>query len=577
MPSPLATGLRKGRLVPDNRGSAADLTSPRNPTDAILAGIGAIAYRWTRAGDRLEWAGDVASLLGLDAGVPVATGAAFAALLDAASQRSRQDCLKSGTDTGAGVPYQVEYALRPAGPAGPPVWIEDVGRWYAEGNDGPCRAEGILRIVNERHARDQRLAFLSHYDEVTGLYNRSGLLDILDRTIEGTRRDGGSAAFLLISIDSFNLINNAFGYRAGDRVLAAVARRLRSRLREGDVMGRFSGHKLGLVLMNCDETDMTFAAERFLSAIREDVIATAEGTVSVTVSIGGIALPQDATDRELAMERVQDSLGRARKAGRGRFVGYAPSPEHETERRANIALSQQLIGALSDQRLRLAFQPVVDVTSRSPVFHEALLRLARPDGSIASAGQIVPIAERLGLSRLFDLAVLDRVLETLARHPEARLSLNLTPETATGPDWLAKFAKFVGAHPDLGGRLIVEITETSAIRNLNETAYFVAALHDLGARFAIDDFGAGFTSFRNLRALSVDMVKIDGSFIEALPTSPDDQIFVRRLIELARDLGIETVAEFVQDEATATLLARWGVDRIQGHLCGEARLAEPWG
>lgn len=563
--------------MPDESLSATDRSAPRDGTDAILAGIGAVAYRWTRLGDRLEWKGDVAKLIGLEAGVRVTTGAAFAALLDAASPHSRDDCLKSGTDTGAGVPYQVEYALRPAGPAGPPVWIEDVGRWHADGGDSPVRAEGVLRIVNERHARDQRLAFLSHYDEVTGLYNRSGLLDILDRTIEGARHDGGSAAFLLVSIDNFNLINNAYGYRAGDRVLAAVARRLRGRLRDGDVMGRFSGHKLGLILLNCDETDMTFAAERFLSAIREDVVATAEGTVSVTVSIGGIALPQDATDREAAMERVQDSLGRARKAGRGRFVGYTPSPENETERRANIALSQQLIGALSEQRLRLAFQPVVDVTSRAPVFHEALLRLAQPDGSIASAGQIVPIAERLGLSRLFDLAVLDRVLETLARHPEARLSLNVTPETATGPDWLAKFAGIASAHPELGGRLIVEITETSAIRNLGETAYFVSALHDLGARIAIDDFGAGFTSFRNLRALSVDMVKIDGSFIEALPTSPDDQIFVRRLIELARDLGIATVAEFVQDEETAALLAGWGIDHIQGHLCGEASLAEPWG
>jgi diguanylate cyclase (GGDEF)-like protein len=566
----------KDELVPDDSLSAADLTAPPGGTDAILAGIGAIAYRWTRPADRLEWMGDVASLLGLGAGTSVATGEAFAALVDDASPRSRADCLKRGTDRGAGVPYQVEYALRPAGLAGPLLWVEDSGRWYADGGQGARRAEGVLRLINERHARDQRLAFLSHHDDVTGLYNRSGLLDILDRTIDDTLEHGTHAAFLLVSIDNFSQINNAYGYRAGDRVLAAVARRLRGRLRDGDVMGRFSGHKLGLVLMNCDEHDMAFAAERFLGAIREDVIATADGAVSITVSIGGITLPQDATDREAAMERVQESLNQARRAGHGRFVGYTPSPAREAERLANAALSQQLIGALSEQRLRLAFQPVVGVRHRLPVFHEALLRLSQPDGSIASAGQIVPIAERLGLSRLFDIAVLERVLETLAHHPDARISLNVTPDTATGSEWLAKFARIVGRHPDMGGRLIVEITETSAIRNLDETAYFVAALHDLGARLAIDDFGAGFTSFRNLRALSVDMVKIDGSFIQALPTSPDDQIFVRRLVEIARDLGIETVAEFVQDEETATLLAGWGIDHIQGRLCGEASLIVPW-
>jgi EAL domain-containing protein (putative c-di-GMP-specific phosphodiesterase class I) len=235
-----------------------------------------------------------------------------------------------------------------------------------------------------------------------------------------------------------------------------------------------------------------------------------------------------------------------------------------------------LIGALSEQRLRLAFQPVVDIRTRETVFHEALLRLAQPDGSIASAGQIVPLAERLGLSRLFDLAVLDRVLDTLARHPDARLSLNVAPETAAGADWLAKFARIVGQQPDIGSRIIVEITETSAIRNLDETAYFVSTVHDLGARLAIDDFGAGFTSFRNLRALRVDMVKIDGSFIATLPTSPDDQVFVHRLVELAQDLGIETVAEWVQDEETIALLAGWGVDRIQGNLSGAASLTPPW-
>ncbi|WP_040878720.1 putative bifunctional diguanylate cyclase/phosphodiesterase [Kaistia granuli] len=556
--------------------SGPDQTERQDDTAAILSTIGEVAYRWMLEGDRLEWGGDALALLGLDSTDSIATGQAFAQLLDDASPLSRDESLLVGTDNGDGVAYQIEYALRPAGPRGPTLWIEDTGRWYADGGEAARRAEGVLRVINERHAREQRLAFLSRYDDVTGLYNRSALLDILDQTITDAREQRSSAAFLLVAIDDFRLINDAYGYRAGDRVLAAVARRIRGRLRDGDIMGRFSGHKLGLVLMACDENEMAFAAERFLAAIRDDVVATADGTVSITISIGGVAVPRDAGNREEAMERVQESLGRARNAGRGRFVGYTPSPEREAERQSNIALSQQLIGALSEQRLRLAFQPVVDIRTRETVFHEALLRLAQPDGSIASAGQIVPLAERLGLSRLFDLAVLDRVLDTLARHPEARLSLNVAPETAAGADWLAKFARIVGQRPDIGSRIIVEITETSAIRNLDETAYFVSTVHDLGARLAIDDFGAGFTSFRNLRALRIDMVKIDGSFIATLPASPDDQVFVRRLVELAQDLGIETVAEWVQDEETVALLAGWGVDRIQGHLSGAASLTPPW-
>ncbi|WEK50932.1 MAG: EAL domain-containing protein [Candidatus Kaistia colombiensis] len=545
-------------------------------TAAILSTIGEVVYRWSLTDDRIEWDGDAATLFGLVSPESVATGAAFAQLVEDPGQLTRQEALSGGSDDGDGVPYQIEYALRPAGAKGPTLWVEDTGRWYADGGSEAIRAEGVLRVINERHAREQRLAFLSRHDDVTGLYNRSYLLDLLDETIASTQKLGTAAAFLVIAIDDFHLINDAYGYRIGDRVLAAVARRIRGRLRDGDAIGRFSGHKLGLILMNCDEHEMPFAAERFLAAIRDDVIATPDGAASVTISIGGISVPRHARTRDEAMERAQESLAFARDTGRGRFVAYAPSAEREAERQSNIALSQQLIGALSEQRVRLAFQPVVDLHTREVAFHEALLRLAHPDGTIVSAGQVVPLAERLGLSRLFDLAVLDQVLETLIRHPDAHLSLNVSPETAAGPEWLAKFAHTLDQRPDLGKRLIVEITETSAIRSLDDTAYFVSTIHDLGARLAIDDFGAGFTSFRNLRALQVDIVKIDGSFIATLPKSRDDQIFVRRLVELAHDLGIETVAEWVQDEETAAMLAEWGVSRIQGHLCGAASLELPW-
>ncbi|MCX5570026.1 MULTISPECIES: putative bifunctional diguanylate cyclase/phosphodiesterase [Kaistia] len=558
-----------GMAIHESRHQGSDRTA------AILSTIGEVVYRWSQADDRIEWNGDAAALFGLASPESVATGAAFSELVEEPGQLARQEAL-AGTDTGDGVPYQIEYALRPKGARGPILWVEDTGRWYADGGREAVRAEGVLRVINERHAREQRLAFLSRHDDVTGLYNRSYLLDLLDETITSTRKLDTAAAFLVIAIDDFHLINDAYGYRIGDRVLAAVARRIRGRLRDGDAIGRFSGHKLGLILMNCDEHEMPFAAERFLAAIRDDVVATPDGAASVTISIGGVSLPRHAQTPDEAIERAQESLGFARDTGRGRFFAYAPSAEREAERQSNIALSQQLIGALSEQRVRLAFQPVVDIHTRKVGFHEALLRLAHPDGTIVSAGQVVPLAERLGLSRLFDLAVLDQVLETLIRHPDAHLSMNVSPETAAGPDWLAKFAHTLDQRPDLGQRLIVEITETSAIRSLDDTAYFVSTIHDLGARLAIDDFGAGFTSFRNLRELRVDIVKIDGSFIATLPRSRDDQIFVRRLVELAHDLGIETVAEWVQDEETAAMLAEWGVSRIQGHLCGAASLELPW-
>jgi predicted signal transduction protein with EAL and GGDEF domain len=207
-----------------NMVSGPDQTERQDDTAAILSTIGEVAYRWTLEGDRLEWGGDALALLGLDSAESIATGQAFAQLLDDASPLSRDESLLIGTDNGDGVAYQIEYALRPAGPRGPILWIEDTGRWYADGGEAARRAEGVLRVINERHAREQRLAFLSRYDDVTGLYNRSALLDILDQTLTDAREQRSSAAFLLVAIDDFRLINDAYGYRAGDRVLAAVAR-----------------------------------------------------------------------------------------------------------------------------------------------------------------------------------------------------------------------------------------------------------------------------------------------------------------------------------------------------------------
>ncbi|MBZ9939357.1 GGDEF and EAL domain-containing protein [Mesorhizobium sp. BR1-1-16] len=547
------------------------------PIEAVLAHIGQAAYRWSIPNDDIVWSLGAAEILGVADVAAIATGAAYEALADAGNPVSRRDILKGvGHDAGEGVGYQIEYAIRPSGPTGPVLWVEDTGRWYADGARRAVRAEGVIRIINERHAREQRLAFLTRYDADTGLFNRAYMMDLLRATIEDAQKFRKAAAFLLIAIDDLSLINEAYGLKAGDRALVAVAHRIRGRLREGDAIGRYSGGKLAMLLMNCDEHEIEVAAERFLSVVREDVIATSEGTFAITVSIGGVSIPRHGRGREDCVERAQEALDLARTEGRGRFVAFVPSTERAAERHENAELSRQLIGALTARRLRLAFQPVVDITTREPVFHEALLRLEQADGSIVGAGHIVPLAERLGLARLFDLAILELVLKALVEHPGAILSVNVAPETAASPDWLELVSAAVRRQPDIGRRLIVEITETSAIRNIEETTNFVAAVHALGARVAIDDFGAGFTSFRNLRMLAVDLVKIDGDFVKRLAASPDDQIFVRRLTELARDLGIETVAEWVQDEAAAGLLAGWGVQRIQGQLSGEARLDPPW-
>jgi EAL domain-containing protein (putative c-di-GMP-specific phosphodiesterase class I) len=192
------------------------------------------------------------------------------------------------------------------------------------------------------------------------------------------------------------------------------------------------------------------------------------------------------------------------------------------------------------------------------------------------APDIVPVAEKLGLIRLVDHRVLELVVAELAASPAIELSLNISPETTMDPDWWTSIESLMAAHPGVGERLIVEITETVAIQDVDDVRGFVTRLKNFGSRIAIDDFGAGYTSFRNLRKLGVDIVKIDGAFVQNIARIPDDRAFVQTLIDLARRLQIKTVAEWVQDEESAMMLRDWGCDYIQGRLIGLATSERPW-
>jgi len=200
----------------------------------------------------------------------------------------------------------------------------------------------------------------------------------------------------------------------------------------------------------------------------------------------------------------------------------------------------------------------------------------RADGSLLPVHDVVPLAESLGLVRLLDHRVLELVLDELVAAPSLNASVNVSAASTVDPDWWAALAAMLRAHQGVGARLTVEITETAAIHDIDETRGFVARVKDLGCRIAIDDFGAGYTSFRNLRKLGVDLVKIDGAFVQNLKRSDDDRAFVHTLIDLARRLGLETVAEWVQDEEAAAMLADWGCDYLQGELVGLASTERPW-
>lgn len=543
----------------------------------ILAALGQAVFAWDIASDVIVWGEQVSAVFPNIPAERLATGAEFAKLIEPAQTLRTAALAQTSAVHGAdGTPYRVEYGVRISA-SDPVVWVEETGRWFAGPDGRPTRAIGSVRINNERHARDEELTKLARLDPLTGELNRAHLIAALAEAIEETTRFRSTAAFMLVGIDHLARVNDAFGFDVADAVILDVAKRIRARLRGGDVLGRFSGNKFGLILKNCTVDDMNVAAERFLAGVRDEVVPTKSGPVSITASIGAVSVPRYARNTDEAVNRAHETLDAAKRRRVGSFAAWRPDAARDAQRRVNIRVTDEIVTALNERRIKLAYEPVVSSASRERAFHECLVRMDQGDGQVLLAPDIVPVAERLGLIRLVDHRVLELVVAELASAPDICLSLNISPDTTMDPDWWAGIESLMRAHPGVAERLIVEITETVAIQDIDDVRGFVTRLKNFGSRIAIDDFGAGYTSFRNLRKLGVDIVKIDGAFVQNITHSADDRAFVQTLIDLARRLDIKTVAEWVQDEEAASMLRDWGCDYIQGRLIGLASADRPWG
>ncbi|HEY1473542.1 MAG TPA: bifunctional diguanylate cyclase/phosphodiesterase [Pseudolabrys sp.] len=554
------------------------IEQPAGVPDAaeVLRSIGEVAYEWRLDSDALLWSGDVTSLFGVADIGDIASGRSFAQKVDAQDGQSRHDAVtRSGHGgTGDGVFYQVQYAFQHDG--GAKIWLEDTGRWFAGSDGKPVRALGIVRAINERHKREQALIQLAKFDALTGEMNRVQLTEVLGAQLDEAVRFRTSLGFLLVSIDHLAHLNESYGYDAAEEVIAHVAKRIRTRLRGKDFLGRFSGNKFGVILTACTADELAVAADRLLAGVRDETMPTAAGPVAVTMTIGGVTAPRHARTVPEILSRALDAMHAARRKRHGSFAAYRPNVERDALRRDSVRAADEIVAALNERRIALAYEPVVETKARKIAFYECLMRVHRPDGRLAHANEIIPVAERVGLMRMLDYRVLELVVNELAAAPGLTASVNVSPASTVDPAWWAGLGALLRANTGAAARLIIEITETLAIQDVDDARGFVTRVKDLGCRIAIDDFGAGHTSFRNLRKLGVDIVKIDGAFVQNIVKSSDDRAFVQTLVDLSHRLGLKTVAEWVQDEQAAALLSDWGCDFLQGALIGLASDARPW-
>ncbi len=550
---------------------------------AIIASVGEVVYEWDLITDRLLWGESLNEALSSFAGVDLSTGMAFAERLSSESTTSRYDAIvKSGReDEGAGVHYQVVYALsapREAS-ASRAIWVEDVGLWFKGADDRPARAHGVLRVITERHQKEAHLTLQSQFDPLTGVFNRAHLAEHMRRLLDASERTRKPFAVLLIALENLFALNRTYGYDAGDDVIAGLAKRLTENLRANDTVARHAGNKFALVVQDCDADQTKSIALRMIEVVTAAPFETSAGLIPATIRIGGVVGPRDGRTIQVLFQRAEEALDVARQRNGARFIPYTASLAREDARMRALHMADNIVSALNERRVELAFQPIVYAKDGQTAFYEALLRVRLNDGSMVTPASILPVAEKAGLVRLLDQRVLELALACLVEKPSLRLSVNASLASILDPEWPDRLSAGVLAHPGVAERLMIEITETSMIEDIETTSSVVASCKNLGVKVAMDDFGAGHTSFRNLRSLAFDLVKIDGAFIQNVVNSEDDRFFVRTLIDLARHLELEIVAEWVEDAETASILREWGVDFFQGSLFGSAgpETSQPFG
>jgi diguanylate cyclase (GGDEF)-like protein len=542
----------------------------------ILDSIGEVVYDWDLRTDQINWGPNVTTVLGVSSAASITTGRAFAERLSHESESSRYEAIARSTakDEGRGVPFQIRYGLMPPETRESTIWIEDTGRWFAGSDGRPARAHGLVRVITERYKRERQLAFTSRFDALTGMLNRASLLEQIALFYAQAPKKKQSFAALLVAIDNVFLLNRTHGYDIADQVIAGIAQRLRIHCRERDLVARYAGNKFAVVLENCDSAEMTAAAERLIDVVAGAPFDTTAGPIPATLRVGGVVAPRNGRAAHLLFQHAEEALDLARQPGAARLVAYEPSLAREDSRMKALKVSDEIVSALNDGRIVLALQPLIDTRTGAAGIYEALMRLRRRDGALVFPSSILPTAEKSGLIQRVDHRILELSLQKLVENRDLHLSVNMSGHTVRDPDFVERLRATLGPFPELAKRLIIEFTETCAIEDIDATLRAIAEIRKCGARVAMDDFGAGHTSFKNLRRFNFDLVKIDGAFVQNLSRSADDRFFVKTLVDLARHVGLPVVAEWVEDAETAKILTDWGVEYLQGDYFAPASVSD---
>jgi diguanylate cyclase (GGDEF)-like protein/PAS domain S-box-containing protein len=469
---------------------------------------------------------------------------------------------------------QVSIETRYLHRSGDPVWVAIRAALVRGEDPAPRLAVAQIQDITERKRYETQLQYHADHDPLTGLYNRRRLAAEIDRAVAFVRRYGTPGAVLVVDLDNFKYINDTYGHAVGDEVIGRVAGTLRARLRDTDVVGRLGGDEFAILLYQVTLPEARAVAEDLLDAVRsQPAVVAGDRRVRVTASVGinPIDPAGGLTGDELLVE-ADVAMYEAKETGRNRAALAGGEDGRHYRMRARLTWYERIRDALDHDGFELYEQPIMALASGQIERSELLLRMRAEDGDLIPPAAFLYVAERFGQIQAIDRWVVRQAVKLLAERRAAsidhHLEVNLSGASITDEEVIDFIAQEVASAPIDPSRLVFEVTETAAIVNVERARRFAGRLADLGCGFALDDFGAGFGSFYYLKHLPFDAVKIDGDFIQNLAANVPDQLTVKAIVQIARGLGKETIAEFVGDERTVHLLREYGVDHVQGYHVG---------
>lgn len=433
-----------------------------------------------------------------------------------------------------------------------------------------------LRDISEHKRMEKQLQYLATHDALTNIPNRYSLTQTLKRAVAKAKR-GKKSAFLFIDLDNFKLINDTLGHATGDELLVCMAKTLRNNLREGDLLARFGGDEFCVLLEGANYEEAEIVAEKLRRAVdqKEMYLEKHKCCLNLSISIG-VVMVDGALDTQKVLSYADNALYRAKDNGKNRVTFFKPDEETETWLAETNRMITLINNALKDDLFTLYFQPVIRVSDGKIMHHEMLLRLQAQEGELIMPNRFIPIAERFGLMPQVDRWVVQHSVAALKKFPDLKPFINLSGLSLGDEEllmFIEKQIKDSGVEP---ARIGFEITETTAVKDMARAERWIHRLKHLGCRFALDDFGIGFSSFSYLRLLPVDYLKIDGSYIRDMDRDATHKSLVKAINAVAHALGKKTIAEFVENEEIMKSLGDLNIDFGQGYYLGRP-IAAPAG